>query len=415
MDRTPFAFISYSRNDVKVAQYLQQRIEKYVYPKDIVTMENRPEDKYNVRPIFLDLTDLSIRNNNFSDEIRENLRTARYLIVICSRYSANSPFVKSEIDFFLSTHNNDLERVIPVYVDQILEGIHPSVDQILVTRNCPIFIVGKGDAGHVGRTYCFYHIMEFLLKVDFYKLYNRYEEYKRQKNRIRSTIVAVVLTVIISSLSFGWYKQYQATIVEHNLAVTEHDFAQFEKETFPFSLVVGYVDNFLAPTLEAIKDSLKSQTSKTPHIIVIMPNTYNQIDEQERKSHLLQRKDSFEKFGHGYYLGSETEMIRIKSRKRASSIVRLYFANISTPIYQDYASTVKAIRSVVDYKFDVDRHLVRIDTTLMSRDELVRGYSLQFVRLAKDRLGKDSVNVHFVFSYDDFANTMEKIKSNEIL
>lgn len=59
MKRKPFAFISYSRKDVEVAKYLQDRIEKYVYQKDHVSECNRPEDENRVRPIFLDLTDLS--------------------------------------------------------------------------------------------------------------------------------------------------------------------------------------------------------------------------------------------------------------------------------------------------------------------------------------------------------------------
>lgn len=49
MKRKPFAFISYSRKDVEVAKYLQDRIEKYVYQKDHVAKNplfDKPFDPY---------------------------------------------------------------------------------------------------------------------------------------------------------------------------------------------------------------------------------------------------------------------------------------------------------------------------------------------------------------------------------
>lgn len=401
MKRKPFAFISYSRKDVEVAKYLQDRIEKYVYQKDHVLECNRPEDENRVRPIFLDLTDLSAQVRDFSTELKENLEASRYLIVICSPNSAKSPFVRTEIEHFLATHNNDIDLLIPVYVDSVLSGIHPQIDKILSTRNCPIFVTGKGDAGHIGRKYCFYHVMEFLLKVDFDKLFNRYEEYKKRKMRIRTTILSTVLLILFGSISYGWYKQYQATQVEH-------DFAQFEKETFPFSLVVGYVDNFLSPTIEALKDSLKPAV---PHVVVMMPNSYKKLDEQVRKQHFkeiqlaMSRNYGFESF--------VTEEVKLKSRRRASSIVRVHMSGIKTPVYHDFASTVKAIQTVVDYKFDVDRHEVKIDTTAMSRDELAQEYALKFVRQAKKRLGADSSLVHFVFTPDQLLEAFSEIKQGE--
>lgn len=401
MQRKPFAFISYSRKDVEVAKYLQNRIEKYVYQKDHVAECNRPEDEERVRPVFLDLTDLSAQIRDFTSELKENLEASRYLIVICSPNSAKSPSVQTEIEHFLATHNNNADLIVPVYVDSVLSGMHPQIDKILSTRNCPIFVTGKGDAGHVGRKYCFYHLMEFLLKVDFDKLYNRYEEYKKRKMRIRTTILSAVLLVLFASVSYGWYNQYQKTQVEHDLA-------QFEKETFPFSLVVGYVDNFLSPTLEALKDSLKPVV---PHVVIMMPNSYKKLDEQIRKHQFTEIQQAMKQ-----YYGFEcfaTEEVKIQSRRRASSIVRIHMSNIGTPVYQDFASTVKAIKTVVDYKFDVDRHEVEIDTTMVSRDELAQEYALKFVHQAKERIGADSTLVHFVFTPKDFLKALSDIKQCE--
>lgn len=96
-----FAFISYSRQDVKLALDLWKKAEKYPYPKQLVNVKNRPEDRYRVRPIFLDVADLSTKERNFSNEIQENLTNTRYLIVICSPSSAKSEFVKKEMISFL--------------------------------------------------------------------------------------------------------------------------------------------------------------------------------------------------------------------------------------------------------------------------------------------------------------------------
>lgn len=408
MTRKPFAFISYSRKDIEVARYLQERIEKYVYPKDCVADSNRPEDDQRVRPVFLDLTDLSVQARHFDEEIREHLAASRYLIVICSPHSAQSAFVHKEINHFLSTHDHNTDLIIPVYVDKVLQIGHPQVDAILSTRNCPIYMSGKGEAGHIGRKYCFYHLMEFLLKVDFDKLLNRYEEYKQRRRRNKARVLTAMLLILFGSLSFGWYKQYRATQAEHNLAVTEHDLAQFEKETFPFSLVVGYIDNFLAPTLAALEDSL---APAVPHIIVMMPDSYGRLNERARKDHFRQTLRAMERdFG---FQGFATEEVKIKSRRRASSIVRMRFSGIATPVYHDFASTVRAIQSVVDYKFDVNRHQVKIDTTAMSRDEMAKEYARQFVRQAKDRLGKDSTHVHFIFSQEELLGVLASIKKQE--
>lgn len=392
-----FAFLSYSRQDVKVALDLWKKTEKYPYPKQLVDVENRPEDRYRVRPIFLDVADLSTKERNFSKELQENLANTRYLVVICSPNSAKSDFVKKEIDFFLESHNNDNSLIIPVYVDHVFSGMHPVIDQILATRNCPIYVTVGGEAGHAGRKYCFYHLMEFLLKVDFDKLYNRYEAYAKRKRRFRTSIITIFLTILISTLSFGWYKQIQATKVEHDLA-------QFEKETFPFSLVVGYTENFLMPSLQALKDSLKQE----PHIIVMMPRTYPLLNEEIRKKSFQETKAKMST--HFGFSGFVTEELHIKSRRRAASIVRIQLDSLKTPVYYDLASTVKAIKSVVDYKYDGSRHQVQIDTTKVSRDEMVREYSLQFIRQTKEQLAEDSTLVHFVFSPQEMMEALARIK-----
>ena len=102
--RKPFAFISYSRKDVKVATDIRERLEKYVYAHDLVKPECRPKDNKYVQPIYQDLTDLHTTEPDFWEDLKRKVRDARYLIVICSQNSVESKAVKEGIEYFLSTH-----------------------------------------------------------------------------------------------------------------------------------------------------------------------------------------------------------------------------------------------------------------------------------------------------------------------
>lgn len=94
-----FAFISYSRADIKVANWLHRKLEKYPYPRSLVTEENRPSHKQLLRKIFIDVKDLHVTVDEFKGEIKQNLKESRYLIVLCSKDSAKSEFVKKEIEY----------------------------------------------------------------------------------------------------------------------------------------------------------------------------------------------------------------------------------------------------------------------------------------------------------------------------
>ena len=82
-----FAFISYSRIDFKVAHWLHKKLEKYPYPQNLVAVENCPPHGKFIRRVFMDVKDLSVTEKEFVPEIKQNLKDARYLIVICSKHS----------------------------------------------------------------------------------------------------------------------------------------------------------------------------------------------------------------------------------------------------------------------------------------------------------------------------------------
>lgn len=382
--KTPFAFISYSRYDKDIVLDIFRRIEKYPYPKKWVEAQNRPQDEKYVRPLFLDLADLSISHRDFSEEIRENLRTARYLIVFCSKNSAKSEFVKKEIDYFLKHHGNNTDLIVAVYINQIFQGMHPVIDNIVATRNCPIYTTDDGYAGKIGRKYCLYHIIEFLLKVDFSRLYNRYDRHKRRKRQSKIALLLLFAAIVTGIALYGWKTEKKKAEIEGRRAMIEHERVRFEMGVFPYSLVTGYVNNFLRPTLSVLNDSCHD----TPHMIIFMPNDTLELNDSVRN----QKYTSYIK-RHYPFEGYVTENINIPGRHRASSVTKMVFSDRDLPIYKDDARTVAAFRSVIDYKLSA-KNPVKVPQSV--RERFTQTYTDSFVVFAERELPQYKSQVHYI-------------------
>ena len=50
-----FGFISYSRKDKRVADWLHTKLEYYQYPSDLVGQYQKPKDDKYIRPVFIDI------------------------------------------------------------------------------------------------------------------------------------------------------------------------------------------------------------------------------------------------------------------------------------------------------------------------------------------------------------------------
>lgn len=114
------AFISYSRRtkrDFWLAHRLHDLLEAYRLPKALV--RRAPERR--VGKVFIDDRELSA-SWSLTDELRSALNRSSYLIVVCSPSAAASPYVRNEVEYFLS-RGTGLERVLAV----ISEGEPPAV------------------------------------------------------------------------------------------------------------------------------------------------------------------------------------------------------------------------------------------------------------------------------------------------
>lgn len=104
------AFISYSHRDMSVAKWLQRRLEGFKLPTEIHNDVNA-RSRY-LRPVFRDVSDLN--TGVLSDELHRQLRQSKFLILICSKHSAQSAWVSSEAKTFIEMGR--LDHIIPIII-----------------------------------------------------------------------------------------------------------------------------------------------------------------------------------------------------------------------------------------------------------------------------------------------------------
>ena len=200
---TYYAFVSYRSSDEKWAKWLQEKIEGYRLPTTI-QHENNDLPKSRLRPCFRYHTD--IQPNELKTELRNKLEQSKYLLVICSPRSAQSPWVGAEIDTFVELGRRD--RIIPIIVegrpysnDPATECYNPSLlkhfphsDDINEDREIlgvNIHEEGSGSA-YIKRERAVMQVVSRMLNVSFDRIW------QRQKRRlIRRAVFSVLGAVIV--------------------------------------------------------------------------------------------------------------------------------------------------------------------------------------------------------------------------
>ena len=188
-----FAFVSYRSSDEKWAKWLQEKIEAYRLPTTVQRM-NGALPKSRLRPCFRYHTD--IQPNELKTELRQKLEQSRYLLVICTPRSAQSPWVGAEIDTFVELGRRD--RIIPVIVegrpysgDPETECFNPSLlkhfphsDNIDEDREILGVNINEEGAGsrYMKRERAVIQVVSRMLGVNFDQLW------QRQRRRIRRRI-----------------------------------------------------------------------------------------------------------------------------------------------------------------------------------------------------------------------------------
>ena len=381
-----FAFISYSRADIDVARWLHQKLEKYPYPSAMVAEENRPPHTKYVRRVFMDVKDLPVSEQKFADDIKLRLAEARYLIVLCSERSAMSAYVDREIRYFLETHDNRGELILPVFIDRVEGCIPPALAEMdILKRNCPIYDT-KLDARSEANLYCFYHVAAFLLKVDFSLLYNRYESYSKRKRKYEGRLWASFAALLLFSCLFLFISLNR----QRELTRKQEELTKFEKNIFPLSVVFGYEKNFLSPAVAYLKEHRPSFG-----IYILMPYCVDDLRHGDRIAHMGKlimkelRADS---------LVSETLPTSVK---RGTIVGRIAAGEGRFErVYIDFASTTSTFLQILNYK--------KQQYPELDEDEVIRDYADTFVRQTKELLRADSAYVHFYTSQTEFIDALRR-------
>ncbi|MFU2207833.1 TIR domain-containing protein [Solidesulfovibrio sp. C21] len=217
-----FAFISYSREDTRNARFLQQKLEGYRFPADLVAPDHRPPDKKYLRPVIRDKSDLEVNSESFWEDIKSKLDRSRYLVVLCSPSAALSEFVAKEICHFLDNpeRREPILQVVPVIIagnpgaGDETECLPPPLfeckEQIL-SRNLPSMLRDGDEKESQAWERGLIQTIAFLLHMDLPKLTNRYQQQKRQQFQRIIGAAAVLLLVFAGIAILAVSAEHKAT------------------------------------------------------------------------------------------------------------------------------------------------------------------------------------------------------------
>lgn len=181
-----YAFISYNHKDVKIAQWLHRNLEAYKLPTEI---HNEYISSKYLRPVFRDKDDLN--SGILSDELRKNLESAKYLIVLCSPNSAKSEWVSDEVKAFIEMGR--LNNIIPFIIDGTPHNYthgnpdEPQADECYprylrsFTKEHPELELLGISIAEVGRRKAFVRLVSRMLEINFDVLWNRHKRAQRRK------------------------------------------------------------------------------------------------------------------------------------------------------------------------------------------------------------------------------------------
>jgi len=186
------AFISYSSSDKKIAKWLHRKLEAFKVPKEI--RANGSHRSKRLRPIFRDRDELSA-SGDLGEKLRHALDNSGCLIVICTKASSTSDWVKEEISYFKSKHST--KKIIPVIAPDQIVPVFPDPLSKEGPHLVPLGADFRSDAD--GKKNGILKIASALLEVRFDALKRR--EDRAQRRRLLFTFGALVFATALSIVS----------------------------------------------------------------------------------------------------------------------------------------------------------------------------------------------------------------------
>lgn len=192
-EKKNYAFISYSHQDVKMAKWLQRKLESFKLPTEI---HNEFEDSKYLRPVIRDRTDFD--SGVLKDELSEHLSQSKYLIVICSPHSAKSDWVSREVQAFINWGR--IENIIPfIITDETYSGSGINslpkslIDHVEKFPDDELLGINIAEAG---REKAYIRVVSRMLGINFDELWKRHERERRRRLCLWS------ITILCASVLF---------------------------------------------------------------------------------------------------------------------------------------------------------------------------------------------------------------------
>lgn len=163
------AFIAYSREDSKWAQWLQKKLESYRVPDGVG--KRYPNNLDRLNSVFTDVSELSA--GLLAEQIHNALERSQFLIVICSPSAAHSKWVNAEIEAFVRLGRT--KHIIPFivrgapYSNNTNEECFPASLKSITPELLGININDLGKDAAVTK------VIAYMLDVDFDTLWQRHK------------------------------------------------------------------------------------------------------------------------------------------------------------------------------------------------------------------------------------------------
>lgn len=245
------AFICYRHGpvDSAAAKELQERLEHLRVPASVSGGEHR-----GIRRVFVDEGELS-SCADFAQQIREALKNARWLIVVCSPGTADSPWVNLEIETFLEYH--DRSHILAVLTGGEPETAFPHELRGSDGKNEVLAADARGGTASDVRKKLRHNA---LLKIAAPMLDTTFDSLK-QRRRIytlqRLSAAAVILLAIVSG--FLAYSIRQANRIR---AQSEEIAAQSEEIRTQSIRIKSQADEITAQAEQLIAETRNTLTSR---------------------------------------------------------------------------------------------------------------------------------------------------------
>jgi WD40 repeat protein len=241
-----WAFISYSHTDSVTARKVHGYLENYKLPLKVVSEKNPglgnfPEKLF---PIFLDREEIS-GASSLSTEIRRALDYSHSLIVLCSKTTPYSIWVKEEISYFRSKHPS--RSILPVILDgepfsanPELECIPSGLKDVNTKKNSsPLSasdLVCCDTRTHAdGFKYAMLKLVAGITDIGLSDLTNRDAQRKTRQTRLYFLSLLTVIAITSALAFWAVFERNEATmqrsVAERNSADATHQKEVAEAQT----------------------------------------------------------------------------------------------------------------------------------------------------------------------------------------